>query len=83
MQDKEVVNEEAGPSQDCHRRMKSADDVQVRDDADSTQYALFTGNGWEDDWNLQKKRKRFNFNHMKKIIEDANRSVMEQARKHN
>ncbi|KAF5817367.1 putative transcription factor & chromatin remodeling ARID family [Helianthus annuus] len=34
VQDKEVANDEAGPSQGCHRRMRSAGDV--RDDADST-----------------------------------------------
>ncbi|KAJ0904567.1 putative transcription factor & chromatin remodeling ARID family [Helianthus annuus] len=79
--DKEMVNEEEGPSQGCHRRRKSTGDF--HDDADSAQYALFAGNGWEDDWNLQKKRKRFNFNHMKKAVEDANRSVMQQASKHN
>ncbi|KAJ0665484.1 putative transcription factor & chromatin remodeling ARID family [Helianthus annuus] len=77
VQDKEMVNDEAGPSQGCHKRMRSAGDV--RDDADSTEYALFAGNGWEDDWNLHKKRKRFNFNHMKKAVEDTNRSVMQQA----
>ncbi|KAJ0494145.1 putative transcription factor & chromatin remodeling ARID family [Helianthus annuus] len=77
VQDKEVVNDEAGPSQSCHRRMKSAGDV--HEDAGSNQYALFTGSGWEDDWNLHKKRKRFNFNHMKKTVEDAIRSVMQQA----
>ncbi|MFS7959902.1 hypothetical protein Hanom_Chr08g00696581 [Helianthus anomalus] len=51
----------------------------VRDVSDSTQYALFAGNGWQDDWNIHKKRKRFNVNHMKKAVEDANRSVMQQA----
>ncbi|KAF5793268.1 putative transcription factor & chromatin remodeling ARID family [Helianthus annuus] len=81
LHDKEMVNEEEGPSQGCHRRRKSAGDI--HDDADSAQYALFAGNGWEDDWNLQKKRKRFNFNHMRKAVEDANRSVMQQASKHN
>ncbi|KAJ0725192.1 putative transcription factor interactor and regulator CCHC(Zn) family [Helianthus annuus] len=79
VQDKEVVNDDAGLSQSCHRRMKSAGDA--HEDVGSNQYALFTGNGWEDDWNLHKKRKRFNFNHnhMKKAVEDANRSVMQQA----
>ncbi|MFS8031000.1 hypothetical protein Hanom_Chr17g01540601 [Helianthus anomalus] len=82
---KEVVNDDAGSSQGCHRRTRSAGnvrDVAAGDDhdvADSTQYALFAGNGWDDDWNLHKRRKRFNFNHMKKAVEDANRSVMQQA----
>ncbi|MFS8000969.1 hypothetical protein Hanom_Chr13g01184811 [Helianthus anomalus] len=45
--------------------------------ADSTQFALFAGNGWEDNLNLHKRRKRFNFGYMKKAMEDANRSVMQ------
>ncbi|KAM0059671.1 putative transcription factor & chromatin remodeling ARID family [Helianthus debilis subsp. tardiflorus] len=43
VQDKEVVSDDAGPSQSCHRRMKSAGDA--NEDAGSSQYALFTGNG--------------------------------------
>ncbi|KAJ0749333.1 hypothetical protein HanLR1_Chr05g0168661 [Helianthus annuus] len=79
--DKEMVNEGEGPSQGCHVRRKSAGDV--HDDAASAHYALFAGNEWEDDWNLQKKRKRFNFNNMRKAVEDANRSVMQHTSKHN
>ncbi|MFS8019810.1 putative transcription factor & chromatin remodeling ARID family [Helianthus anomalus] len=79
--DKKVVNEEEGPSHGCHERRKSAGDAQ--DEATSDHYALFAGNGWESDWNLQKKRKRFNFNHARRDVEEANMSVMEQARKHN
>ncbi|KAJ0792966.1 putative transcription factor & chromatin remodeling ARID family [Helianthus annuus] len=76
--DKEMVNEEECPSQGCHERRKSTGDI--HDDADSAQYALFAGNGWEDDWNFRKKRK---FNHMRKAVEDANRSVMQHTSKHN
>ncbi|MFS7920029.1 hypothetical protein Hanom_Chr03g00219501 [Helianthus anomalus] len=82
---KEMVNDGAESSEGLHRKTKSArnvyDDAAGDDhnDADTTQFALFAGKGWEDDWNVHKKRKRFNFNHMKKAVEDANRSVMQQG----
>ncbi|KAJ0577509.1 putative transcription factor & chromatin remodeling ARID family [Helianthus annuus] len=79
--DKEVVAEEEGSSDGCNRRSKSASDVQ-QEPAGLTQFALFAGND-DDDWNQVKKRKRFNFNYARWAVEEANRSVMEQARKHN
>ncbi|KAJ0936360.1 putative transcription factor & chromatin remodeling ARID family [Helianthus annuus] len=79
--DKEVVNDGEGPSYGCHGRRKSAGDAQ--DEAASDHYALFAGNERESDWNLQKKRKCFNFNHARKAVEEANKNVMQQARKHN
>ncbi|MFS7901386.1 hypothetical protein Hanom_Chr00s202805g01838401 [Helianthus anomalus] len=37
----------------------------------------------DDDWSKGKRRKRFNFNYAKWAMDEANRSVMDQARKHN
>ncbi|KAJ0756597.1 putative transcription factor & chromatin remodeling ARID family [Helianthus annuus] len=80
---KEVVKDDVVSSRGCYRRTRSADNVREdaagndHDDAGSTQYALYAGNGWTDDWNLHKRRKRFNFYHMKKAVEDANRGVMQ------
>ncbi|KAJ0543742.1 putative transcription factor & chromatin remodeling ARID family [Helianthus annuus] len=79
--DKEVVFEEGGSSTGCHRRPRSASDIQ-QESAGSKQFALFAGND-EDSWNLMKKRKRFNFNHARWAVEEANRSVMERVGKHN
>ncbi|MFS7901117.1 hypothetical protein Hanom_Chr08g00695261 [Helianthus anomalus] len=81
VQDKEMVFEEGGSSTGCHRRPKSADEVQ-QESAGPAQVALFAGID-DDDWNQVKKRKRFNFNYARWAVEEANRSVMEQARKHN
>ncbi|MFS7970564.1 hypothetical protein Hanom_Chr09g00822451 [Helianthus anomalus] len=75
-----MVNEE-GSSYGCHVIRESASDVQNKTAA-SAHFALFVGNEG-DDWNQQKKRKRFNFNHARWAVKEANRSVMEQARKHN
>ncbi|KAF5761951.1 putative transcription factor interactor and regulator CCHC(Zn) family [Helianthus annuus] len=82
---KEMANEGAEFTRDKHRKTRSegmdqnenADNVYAG--ADSTQFALFAGNGWEDNWNLHKRRKRFNFSYMKKAMEDANRSVMQKG----
>ncbi|KAJ0800041.1 putative transcription factor & chromatin remodeling ARID family [Helianthus annuus] len=81
VQDKEMVLEEGGSSTGCHKRAKSADEVQQKS-AGPGQVALFAGVD-DDDWNQVKKRKRFNINHARWAVEEANRSVMEQARKHN
>ncbi|KAJ0489612.1 putative transcription factor & chromatin remodeling ARID family [Helianthus annuus] len=76
---------DTGSSRCCYMRTRSADDVREdaagngQNGAGSTHYALFAENGWADNWNLHKRRKRFNFNHMKKAVDDANRSVMQQG----
>ncbi|KAJ0881998.1 putative transcription factor interactor and regulator CCHC(Zn) family [Helianthus annuus] len=72
-----------GSSRGSHRKIRSTGDV--REDAarnsqagaDLMHYALFAENGWADNWSAHKRRKRFNFNHMKKAMEEANRSVMQ------
>ncbi|KAM0047428.1 putative transcription factor interactor and regulator CCHC(Zn) family [Helianthus debilis subsp. tardiflorus] len=81
VQDKKVMLEEGGSSTGCHERAKSADEVHPKS-AESAQVALFAGVD-DDDWNQGKKRKRFNFNYARWAVEEANRSVMEQACKHN
>ncbi|MFS7921148.1 putative transcription factor & chromatin remodeling ARID family [Helianthus anomalus] len=82
VQDKEMVNEEEGSSHGSHVRRKSASDVQ-NETAALAHFALFARNEGENDWNQQKRIKRFNFNHARWVVEEANRSVMEQAWKHN
>ncbi|KAM0023356.1 putative transcription factor & chromatin remodeling ARID family [Helianthus debilis subsp. tardiflorus] len=79
--DMEMVNEGEGPSYNCHEQRKSAGDAQ--DEAASDHYALFARNECEGAWNLQKKRRRFAFNNARKVVEEANRSVMQHAQKHN
>ncbi|KAF5809216.1 putative transcription factor interactor and regulator CCHC(Zn) family [Helianthus annuus] len=79
VQDKKVMLEEGGSSTGFHKGAKSADKVHPQS-ADSAQVALFAGVD-DDDWNQGKKRKRFNF--ARWAVEEANRSVMEQACKHN
>ncbi|MFS7943720.1 putative transcription factor & chromatin remodeling ARID family [Helianthus anomalus] len=76
---KEMVNGEAEFKGGHHRRSKSAEVAAVNDHdiGDTTQFALFTRKGSEDDWNVHKKRKRFNFDHVKKAVDDANRSVIQ------
>ncbi|KAL9999367.1 putative transcription factor & chromatin remodeling ARID family [Helianthus debilis subsp. tardiflorus] len=80
---KEMVNDDAESSGGCHRKTKSAENATDvdHDNGDSTQFALFARKGCEDDWNVHKKRKRFNFDHIKKAVDDANRSVMQQGYK--
>ncbi|MFS7987902.1 hypothetical protein Hanom_Chr11g01028271 [Helianthus anomalus] len=76
-----MVFEEGESTTGCHERSKSAGKVQ-REPAGSTQVAFFAGID-DDDWNQLKRRKRFNFNYARWAIEEANRSVMDQARTHN
>ncbi|KAJ0771195.1 putative transcription factor interactor and regulator CCHC(Zn) family [Helianthus annuus] len=82
---KEMVNEGAEFSGNAYRKTCSEEMNQNEqaDNAhagvDATQFALFAGNGWEDNWNLHKRRKRFNFSYMKKAVDDANQSVMKKG----
>ncbi|MFS7953677.1 putative transcription factor & chromatin remodeling ARID family [Helianthus anomalus] len=81
VQDKEMVSEEGESTTGCHERSKSAGEVQ-QEPAGSTHVAFFAGID-DDDWNQVKRRKRFNFNYARRAFEEANRSVMDQARKYN
>ncbi|MFS8004198.1 putative transcription factor & chromatin remodeling ARID family [Helianthus anomalus] len=78
---KETVNDEAEFLGDHHRRTKSEEIAagNDHDNDDTTQFALFARKGCEDGWNVHKKRKRFNFDHVRKAVDDANRSVMQQS----
>ncbi|KAJ0692282.1 putative transcription factor & chromatin remodeling ARID family [Helianthus annuus] len=87
--DKEVINEDAESSKRNHRKTRSEDMDCCNDTAggehrevESTQAAFFAGIR-DDNWNQMKKRKRFNFNQARRAVEEANRSVMKQAHKHN
>ncbi|MFS8015209.1 putative transcription factor interactor and regulator CCHC(Zn) family [Helianthus anomalus] len=45
----------------------------------SMHYAMFAEDGWADNWSAHKRRKRFNFTHISKAMEEANRSVMQKG----
>ncbi|KAJ0745367.1 putative transcription factor & chromatin remodeling ARID family [Helianthus annuus] len=81
VQDKETVLVEGVSTSGCHERSKSAGEAQ-QEPAGTTHVALFAGID-DDDWNQVKRRKRFNFNYARWAVGEANRSVMDQARKHN
>ncbi|KAJ0911807.1 putative transcription factor interactor and regulator CCHC(Zn) family [Helianthus annuus] len=81
VQDKETVLEEGRSTGGCHERSKSAGEAQ-QESAGAAQVALFAGID-DEDWNQGKRRKRFNFNYARWAVDEANRSVLDQARKHN
>ncbi|KAL9994765.1 hypothetical protein Hdeb2414_s0875g00956611 [Helianthus debilis subsp. tardiflorus] len=72
--DKEVVEQDGGPSDSRHERRKSDGDVQEEEEIHH--YALFVGNDWEGAKKMQKKRRRFDFKQAMKAMEEANRSVL-------
>ncbi|KAJ0493235.1 putative transcription factor interactor and regulator CCHC(Zn) family [Helianthus annuus] len=80
-----INQDDEGSSRGSHRKIRSAGDVREgatmnsQAGADLMHYALFAENGWADNWSARKRRKRFNFNHMKKAMEEANRSVMQKG----
>ncbi|KAM0050641.1 putative transcription factor & chromatin remodeling ARID family [Helianthus debilis subsp. tardiflorus] len=80
--DKEMMNEgESSNAGNEQGRRKSADSIP--EDAATEHYALYAGNSWEGSWNLHKKRRRFNFNEARKVVDEANYSVLMNATKHN
>ncbi|KAM0059320.1 putative transcription factor & chromatin remodeling ARID family [Helianthus debilis subsp. tardiflorus] len=81
MQDKETVLEE-GTSTGCRQGSSKIAGVTLQDSAKMEPVALFAGVD-DEDWNKGKRRKRFNFNYAKWAMDEANRSVLDQARKHN
>ncbi|MFS7917291.1 hypothetical protein Hanom_Chr03g00187301 [Helianthus anomalus] len=64
-----------------HERSASAEVIKEVTAMDH--YALYAGNGWEAAWNIQKKRRKFNFNHARKAVEEASESVLKVAAKRN
>ncbi|KAM0003462.1 putative transcription factor & chromatin remodeling ARID family [Helianthus debilis subsp. tardiflorus] len=81
MQDKKTVLEEGTSTGGCQESSKNAG-VTKQDSAEMEPIALFAGVD-DEDWNKGKRRKRFNFNYAKWAMDEANRSVLDQARKHN
>ncbi|KAJ0739584.1 putative transcription factor interactor and regulator CCHC(Zn) family [Helianthus annuus] len=87
VQDKRMIRDEGTSSSMLQEGLKSAGSV--KDAGTGSQNAgemesvvLFAGVD-DDDWSKGKRRKRFNFNYAKWAMDEANRSVMDQARKHN
>ncbi|MFS7970808.1 putative transcription factor & chromatin remodeling ARID family [Helianthus anomalus] len=81
VQDKETVLEEGMSTGGRQESSKIAGDTQ-QDSAEMEPVALFAGVD-DEDWNKGKRRKRFSFNYAKWAMDEANRSVLDQARKHN
>ncbi|KAM0002055.1 putative transcription factor & chromatin remodeling ARID family [Helianthus debilis subsp. tardiflorus] len=79
--DKEMIKEGECSSTSCHEMRRSTDDVQ--DEAAMDHYALYAGNDWERAWKMHKKRRRFDFNQARKAVDEANKSVLMHAAKHN
>ncbi|MFS8029086.1 putative transcription factor & chromatin remodeling ARID family [Helianthus anomalus] len=79
--DKEMIKERENSSAGCHEMRMSADAAQ--DEAAMDHYALYAGDDWEGAWKIHKKRQRFDFSQARKVIDEANRSVLMYAAKHN
>ncbi|KAM0007435.1 putative transcription factor & chromatin remodeling ARID family [Helianthus debilis subsp. tardiflorus] len=62
-------------------RSTSAEEIKEVTGMDN--YALYAENSWEGAWNAHKKRRKFNFNHARKAVEEANESVLKFAAKRN
>ncbi|KAJ0711627.1 putative transcription factor interactor and regulator CCHC(Zn) family [Helianthus annuus] len=88
VQVKEVTNDDADSSQRSHRKTRS-EDMGCNDTSggkhqefEPTQVAFYAGIR-DDNWHQMKRRKKFNFNQARWAVEEANRTVMNQAHKHN
>ncbi|KAJ0694665.1 putative non-specific serine/threonine protein kinase [Helianthus annuus] len=69
-------------------RMKGREDVpecslgrstsaeEIKEVTGMESYALYAENSWEGAWNAHKKRRKFNFDHARKAVEEANASVL-------
>ncbi|KAJ0643238.1 putative inositol-polyphosphate multikinase [Helianthus annuus] len=55
-------------------RSTSAEEVKNVTEVES--FALYAENSWEGAWNAHKKRRKFNFDHARKAVEEANASVL-------
>ncbi|MFS7985852.1 hypothetical protein Hanom_Chr11g01003511 [Helianthus anomalus] len=76
-----MIGSNEGQSEINHERRRS--DGDVRDEEAYQHYGLFAGNDWEGVMKMQKKRRRFDFNQARKAVDEANRSVLMYAAKHN
>ncbi|KAJ0555308.1 putative transcription factor interactor and regulator CCHC(Zn) family [Helianthus annuus] len=87
MQDKRMIRDEGTSSGMLQESLKNAGSVKDagtgnQDAVEMESVVLFAGVD-DDDWSKGKRRKRFNFNYAKWAMDEANRSVIDQARKHN
>ncbi|MFS7903088.1 hypothetical protein Hanom_Chr01g00019891 [Helianthus anomalus] len=71
MKEKDAVPES------MHGRSASAE--VIKDVTAMDHYALYAGNDWEGAWNMQKKKRKFNFNEARKAVEEANENVLQYA----
>ncbi|KAJ0717104.1 putative transcription factor interactor and regulator CCHC(Zn) family [Helianthus annuus] len=62
-------------------RSTSAEEVKNVTEVES--FALYAENSWEGAWNAHKKRRKFNFDHARKAVEEANASVLKGVSKRN
>ncbi|KAJ0622232.1 putative flavonol 3-O-glucosyltransferase [Helianthus annuus] len=61
-------------------RSTSAEEVKNVTEVES--FALYAENSWEGAWNAHKKRRKFNFDHARKAVEEANASVLKGVLSH-
>ncbi|KAF5783103.1 putative transcription factor & chromatin remodeling ARID family [Helianthus annuus] len=79
--DKEMMNEGEPSSKGCHERSVSAE--AVKEVAAIDHYALYADNDWEGAWKMHKRRRKFDFKEARKAVDEANKSVLMFAAKHN
>ncbi|KAM0042926.1 putative transcription factor & chromatin remodeling ARID family [Helianthus debilis subsp. tardiflorus] len=80
-EDLERMKEKEDAPECSHERSASAE--VIKDVTAMDHYAFYASNDWEGAWNMQKKRRKFNFNQARKAVEEANESVLKFAAKHN
>ncbi|KAJ0802117.1 putative transcription factor interactor and regulator CCHC(Zn) family [Helianthus annuus] len=64
-------------------RGRSTSAEEIKEVTGMETYALYAENSWEGAWNAHKKRRKFNFDHARKTVEEANASVLKGAAKRN
>ncbi|KAJ0735720.1 putative transcription factor interactor and regulator CCHC(Zn) family [Helianthus annuus] len=76
-----INQHDEGSSPESRRKIRSAGITHEGAEMNnqSMHYALFAEDGWADNWSAHKRRKRFNFTHIRKAMEEANRSVMQKG----
>ncbi|MFS7915499.1 putative transcription factor & chromatin remodeling ARID family [Helianthus anomalus] len=78
---KERMTEKEASPESCHGRSASAETV--KDVTAMDHYALYAGNNWEGGWNMHKRRRKFDFKEARKVVDEANESVLKYAAKRN
>ncbi|MFS8002493.1 hypothetical protein Hanom_Chr13g01202701 [Helianthus anomalus] len=64
--DKERMKEREPSLESCQGRSASVE--VVKDVAAMDHYALYAGNDWEGTWNMNKQRRKFDFNEARKVV---------------